>query len=311
MWISNRILPVLLILTVAAIASHAAASTIDDKVDDLFLKASSGEIRYQDIVQPSKDELIEMGSDAVPRLVTKLSSEDARERNTLVDIFRGIGALAVPALIEALETDNLYALRNALQCLGEIGERDATESLLRYFTDEHHSVRSAAVTAVGRCHDSSAVDPCVNLLSDSVESVRKSAAVALGRIEDARATGPLIRALDDVHFSVRMSAARSLTSIGSPACDALLNKCDSLSVMAKSLAFEVWANSAYRPAAEILLSETYSTDPHVRGFAVVALASVSDEKARDRIEKLSETETDLFVLSRLRAAMNLLESKAE
>jgi len=301
----------LVISAVVMIVSHVAASTIDDKVDDLFLKASSGEIRYQDLVQPSKDELIEMGIDAVPRLVAKLSSEDARERHTLVDIFRGIGAPAVPALIEALNTDNLYTLRNALRCLGEIGERDATESLLRYFTNEHHSVRSAAVTAVGRCHDSSAVDPCVSLLSDSIESVRKSAAVALGRIEDASATEPLIRTLDDVHFSVRMSAARSLTSIGDPACRALLDKYDSLSMMSRSLAFEVWANSAYSQAAEILLSETYSTDPHVRGFAIVSLAAVSDEKARGRIEKLLETETDLFVLSRLSAAMNLLESKAE
>lgn len=309
MQLAHRIMAIIAVF--AMTVSVSSASEIDDRVDDLFLKASSGEIRYQDLVQPSKDELIGMGIDAVPRLVTKLSSEDARERHTLVAIFKGIGAPAVPALMEALQTDNLYAVRNALESLGEIGDKSATESLLRYFTHENHSVRSAAVTAVGRCHDSSAVDLCVSLLSDSVESVRKSAAVALGRIEDARATGPLISVLDDAHFSVRMSAVRSLGSIGDPACEALLEIYDSLSLMARSLAFEVWANREYGPSSEVLLRETYSSDPHVRGFAVYSLAAVSEENARSRIEELTATETDLFVLSRLDAAARLMESKVE
>lgn len=299
------------LLFLAAACSSVAASQVDDKVDDLFLKASSGELRYRDLVEPSKKELVDMGIDAVPRLVTKLSTEDARERITLVDIFAGIGKPAIPALIGALQTDNLHALRNACECLGRIGDKSATEALLKFFDYHDYSVRSAAVTAVGRCHDSSAVMQCIGMLKDSISSVRKSAAVALGRIGDDIAVTPLIAALDDVHFSVRMTSEAALVSIGDSACAALVRDYDSLSSMARSLAFEVWAKSHYAPAADILFNATSSGDLYLRAFAIESLAYVDSVKAQTRIDEMRQNETDLFVLSRINAAEKYLEKPPE
>ena len=298
----------LFILLLSAAWSTLVASDIDQRVDELFIKASSGEVQYRDLVEPSKEELIEMGIDAVPRLITKLSSEDARERHTLADIFKGIGSSAVPALVKALDTDNLYTLRNAARCLGEIGDKRATHALLPLFFHENHSVRSTAVTSVGKCHDSSAVDKCILLLGDTVETVRKSASVALGRIEDARAVSSLIDALEDVHFSVRMSAVKSLTVIGEVACDDLIDRYDTLSDLAKYLAFDIWAGNKYKPARKILERETKSEDRYLRSFAIYALASIDGGKALKRIGKMLKTETDIFVISRLHATQKLLES---
>jgi len=146
--------------------------SIANVVNDLFMKASSGEVQFRDLVEPSKEDLISMGAAAVPQMITKLSTEDARERHTVEAIFKGIGDPAVPALIKALSTDNLYQLRLASSCLGKIGNRDATPHLLGLFWHKEHTVRSATITAVGDIKDSSAVGDVINKLNDEAETVR-------------------------------------------------------------------------------------------------------------------------------------------
>jgi hypothetical protein len=304
-----RILLVCCLLT--GLASADERSEIEKRIDDLFIKASNPEAHHQHLVDPSREELAAMGDTAIPRLVLKLSTDDAREKHALANIFKRIGSPAVPALIEALDTEHLDQLRNTARCLGEIGDKSATHALLGLFGHDNHTVRSGAVTAVGRCHDSSAVSDCIVMLQDKTEPVRKSAAVALGRIADSRAASSLIEVLDDSHFSVRMSSVRALTAIGDPACESLIASVDSMSQTASYLAYEVWAASEYRPARKILEQATNAENKFRRGFAILALAAVDPGKAEKRIKKMLKTETDLFVLSRIHAARDLLESAAD
>jgi HEAT repeat protein len=292
---------IVFVLPICGIAS-AELSETDRIVDSLFLRASSAEIANQHMVEPSRQALVDMGLDAVPRLVTRLSTEDARERHAIANIFGRIGSPAVPALIEALDYDDIYTLTNASRCLGEIGDKEATPALLSLFDVDYYPLRSTAVTAVGKCHDSSAVSDCIRMLSDSVETVRKSAAVALGRIGHADASAALIDALDDDHFSVRMSAVRALADIGDEAGAELIERYDNLSDMARSLAFEVWAAVKYEKAAAILARAVKSEDGYMRGFAVVALALVNPTVCREIIDGDLTNETDPFVLSRIRDA---------
>jgi HEAT repeat protein len=298
-------------LLLAVLVNTVSAETdteLNEKIDSLFVLASNPEAHHQHLVEPSREELAQLGKRAVPRLVSKLSTEDARERHALADIFKKIGSPAVPALVEALNTDNLFGLRNTARCLGEIGDKSATPALLPLFVHENHTVRSTAVTAVGKSHDSSAVDNCITMLSDSAEPVRKSAAVALGRIADHRAVRRLIDALHDPHYSVRMSAVGSLIGIGNPSCDSLISRYSDLSDMGRYLAFEVWAGCRYAPAKKLLEKATHSEETYTRAFAIQALAAVDVKKARKRIEKMRRTETDLFVRSRISAAEEILDS---
>jgi HEAT repeat protein len=305
----NRIVALAVFVAVCpCVVSADADSELDRKVDELFVLASNPEAHHQHLVEPSREELAQMGAKAVPRLVSKLSTEDARERHALADIFKRIGSPAVPELIEALQTENLYGLRNAARCLGEVGDRAATPALLPLFTHENHTVRSTAVTSVGKCHDSSAVESCISLLSDNAEPVRKSAAVALGRIGDARAVQRLIDAFEDAHYSVRMSAANSLAVIGDDACEVLRSRFDELADLGKYLAFEVWARCKYRGARGIIEEATHSDDSFARAFAIHALAVVDPKRARKRIDKMLRSETDLIVLSRLHAAQEIIDT---
>jgi HEAT repeat protein len=298
----------ILLAVLVATASAETDAELNMKIDSLFVLASNPEAHHQHLVEPSREELAQLGERAVPRLVSKLSTEDARERHALADIFKKIGQPAVPALVEALDTDNLFRLRNTARCLGDIGDKSATPALLPLFTHENHTVRSTAVTAVGKSHDSSAVDNCITMLSDGAEPVRKSAAVALGRIADHRAVHRLIDALQDPHFSVRMSAVGSLITIGNPSCDSLISRYNDLSDVGGYLAFEVWAGCRYAPARKLLEKATHSEETFTRAFAILALAAVDVKKGRRRIEKMRNTETDLFVRSRINAAEELLDS---
>ncbi len=287
--------------------ANAELSETDRIVDSLFLRASSAEIANQYMVEPSRQAIADMGIDAVPRLVTKLSTEDARERHALANIFGRIGPPAVPALIAALDDDNIHTLTNAARCLGEIGDKEATPALIALFDDDNHLLRSTAVTAVGKCRDSMAVLDCIRMLSDSVETVRKSAAVALGRIAHADASNALIDALDDAHFSVRMSAVRALIDIGDDSGAELIKRYDNLTSLAKSLAFEVWAAEKYEVATKTLRREVKSKDRFTRGFAIEALASINPDLCSKIIRGMIADETDLFVLSRIHDAEKIID----
>jgi len=191
----------LALLTVCAPVSGGQEEQV--VLDSLWIRASSGELKYRDSVEPSKKALVDLAEQSIPYLVTKLDTRSAREMHTLVDIFKRIGSQAVEALVEALSSDNHEVVRLACRCLGPIEDERATPPLLELFPEDDFRVRSAAVKAVGEIRDSTATEKVVELLSDSTETVRKSASVALGKIGDRKAVGPLVTALGDEHFSVR------------------------------------------------------------------------------------------------------------
>jgi HEAT repeat protein len=292
-------------------SADSAEDSIAAIVDDLFMKASSGEVQFRDLVEPAKEELIAMGRKAVPQMITKLKTEDARERHTVEDIFEGIGDPAVPYLIDALETDNLYQLRLASNCLGLIGNKEATEPLLELFDYDNHTVRSAAVTAVGKIKDTTAVPEVISMLEDNAETVRKSAAVALGRIEDDDAIYALITSLDDPHFSVRYSAMESLVKIGNQSGKVLENMFDELPQMAQYYAVDVWAGLKYEDAFDMLEDLLKSPDHRLRGFAIVAIAKIKPEKTEKLVRKYNKDEENSFVLSSFDKARRLASEETE
>lgn len=306
------IISVMLILVIPAfLFADESEDSLAAVVDDLFMKASSGEVQFKDLVAPSKEALIEMGINAVPQMITKLGTEDARERHTVEAIFKGIGDPAVPALIEALNTENLYQLRLASSSLGKIKNKEATPDLLVLFMHANHTVRSSAVTAVGNIKDSAILSEIIDRLSDKTETVRKSAAVALGKIEHGDAIQALVLALDDPHFSVRYSSSGALIKIGETAGKYLLKNSDSLSDYGVQFACEIWTGLEYKKASKYLQNLSKSDDRYFRGFAIKALAGIDPKKANKLIKKYSKKESDLFVLSCYAEARNIISKTEE
>ena len=91
----------------------------------------------------------------------------------------------------------------------EKGAKDI-DLLLQDLSNADWTVRSQAVSALGKMKDPQAVPPLIKALQDPKGYVRRRAASALGEIKDPRAIEPLIVTLEDPESYVRRKSGRRL-----------------------------------------------------------------------------------------------------
>jgi HEAT repeat protein len=282
------------------VAASARAETDDAKVDRLFMIASSGAVRFQELVQPAKDSLAAMGETAALGLVRKLNATDARERLTLADIYAAIGSVAVPHVVPYLDSAGEYMPKNAARCLSRIADTSATLALIPKLNHDLYAVRSGVATALGKIGDPRAVDDLIARLSDEPDSdVRKSCAVALGSIGDTSAAPILVYCLADPFFGVRQSAQTALTELNPSPITPLLAAIHRSSGMARHGAIVALGMTGNERARGFLINMLESSDPMVRGFSVEGLSNDSTAVIREHIVSLKEQESDPFVRAQI------------
>lgn len=298
--------PLVIIIYLISIPSVSVAQneadSVNHVVDSLFTRASSGELKYRDLVQPSKEALGEMGEGAVPRLVEKMTTQDAREMHTLVDIFKLIGRPAVPRIVEALGAEDPYKRRLAARALGDMKDSTAVDGLLQYTDDLDYRIRAGVIGALGKIGDPRGVAPSVVALKDEDYLVRTAAAVSLSFLADSSTISVLLETLTDPYYGVRYKAAEALWNIGE---SSIIPVKESLKSVGDTVAFylliEVAGNlkdeKLIKPLSKILVSE----DPMARAFAAEALAKIDTKKARKILRKRKAEETHPFVLGKLAA----------
>jgi HEAT repeat protein len=113
------------------------------------------------------------------------------------EVVVGLGAPAVPALIQALGDSDSAVRRAAAEALGDIGDPQAVPALIQALGDSDWDVRWAAAKALGKLGDPQAIPALIQALGDSDWDVRFAAAWALGN-------------------DVRFAAAWALGAIGDP-----------------------------------------------------------------------------------------------
>ena len=306
----RKVLFYLLLGIVLALCATSWSEDLKSKVDELFLKASSGEERYRDLVEPSKKALIEMGQDAVPYLIEKLGTQDAREILTLIEILGRIGEPAVLPLIEVLKSDNKDKVKTASRILGDIKNKRAVQPLSDLLSNSDYNIRANACASLGKIGDTTVLNEVMSLLNDSVEVVRKSAAVSLGDLNNPRAIDALIKALKDRHFSVRLTASNSLVRLGKPAVDPLLQVLKDKEEDARYLSIESLGKIKDPRAIPFLIDELKSQDWAERGFAVEALMNMEDQKGIDAVRRMQPTETHPFVKRKIKESLAKLETES-
>lgn len=276
------------------------ADELKERVDSLFIKACGGLEKYRDLAEPSKEVLIEMGEEAVPYLLDKLSTQSAREKWTLIDILSKMGEPAVMPLIEYLRCDNKDEVKLASRILGDIKDKRAVIPLIELLDKEDFNTRSYACESLGKIGDTTAFTNVSFCLKDSVEVVRKSGAVALGRMKDRRAIPHLVEGLSDPHFSVRMSSAEALVEIGEPSVKPLIELLSlSTDTIAVYLAVESLGKLKDKRATKPLLKKLEDDDWAMRVFAVEALGEIGDKKGIKAIKNLKKRETHPFVSKKI------------
>jgi HEAT repeat protein len=290
------------------LSSPILSEDLKSKVDDLFIKASSGTEKDRDLVEPSKNSLIKMGKDAVPYLVEKLDTQDAREILTLIDILSKIGEPAVLPLLDCLKSENKDKIKTASRILGDIKDKRAVKSLSGLLDNADYNIRANACASLGKIGDSTVLDNIIFLLEDSVEVVRKSAAVSLGKLNDPRAIDVLIKSFKDKHYSVRMTASISLVKLGKPAVEPLLKVLNDPDDNTRYLAIESLGKIKDKRAVPYLLKKLKSEDWAERAFTIEALGTIGDSKGIKAVKKLAKTETHPFVKRKITETIEKLEA---
>jgi HEAT repeat protein len=285
-------------------------ASVKADIDRLFMQASDGGVKHRDLVQPAKDSLIAMADSAAKYLVAKLDSDDARERHTLVDIYKGIGTAATPYLLQALETDNKDQLRTTCRCLADVKDPAAIRDLFAIAAHEDYSVRAAAITAIGKTGgDDSVAIGIAEYLGDSVYVVRKSAVAALGRIGAARSLADLAMALDDEHFAVRLAAKDALAGYGEQATPTVLKLLkQNRSFRFKSLGLRLAGELQLAATMSAVEESTAHADPLVRGWAYWAWGRLRGVSVLERLQSLLVTEREPFVKSQLTSTIDYLST---
>ena len=303
----NRLLT---LLSICLLPGLLFAADTKSEVDRLFRQASSGEIRFQKLVQPSKDSLSAMGDSAAKYLVAKLDVTDAREKLTLVDIFRGIGKKATPFLVAALKTDNKDQLRTTSRCLADIKDTSAIGSLMEITSHSDFTVRGEAITAIGKSGGGEATAKLLApLLTDSVDIVRKCVVYGLGAVKSRASVPLLIRSLDDGDYAVRLCAYDALASLDSLAHAQLDSSLDApISNQQQALLIRLCGQLNIKSTKATIQKSLEDSTAVIRGWAVWAYAKLDERNAKTRLESLAKTESDPFVTSQIRDALVILST---
>lgn len=298
----KKIILIILVLASSAAFAQTPPDSINHIVDSLFVRASSGMVMYRDLVEPATKALGAMGEPAVPRLVEKMKTQDAREMQTFESVFKIIGHPAVPLLVEALGSVDPYRRRLSARVLGEMKDSSAVNGLIEYVEDRDFRMRAGVISALGKINDKRGVAPSLAALKDDDYLVRTSAAISLTYLADSTTVTPLIEALSDPYYGVRYSAVEALTKIGSPAvtpiADGLAEPNDETSFY---LIIEAAGNLKNEKLADPLIKILSSDDYNARAFAVEALGKIGGKDVMKALQKQASLENHPFVLSKLKA----------
>lgn len=297
----KKILILFTLLTSGCLA-QTPADSLSKVIDSLYIRASNMSVMYADQVQPSKRALADLGVQAVPALIAKLNTQDAREMQTLEDVFKMIGHPSVTYLVDALDSDDNYRRRLSARILGELTDSSAVEGLLYYTSDPDFRMRSGVISALGKICDPRGVPPSKLALQDKDYLVRTSAAISLSFLKDPSTIFPLLDALSDPYYGVRFSAATALANLGKTAVQPVL---DALRIPRDTLSFylllEISGNLKDSKFIEPLSKILDSDDPFARAYSAEALGKIGGGDALKALRKRYEIETHPLVISKIEA----------
>jgi len=241
-----------------------------------------------------------------------MSSNLTSEAELAADALRKIGKSAMPALLGALK--NSKGAFHAAKALGRMGDRQAVPALIDALSSDNSLLRREAAQALGNLGDERAVSPLTRLLKDKDAMVRRESAIALGKLKDRRVGPELEPLLYDNDSLVRSAAASSLGEIGGPqsmkTLQAVLKDDVGFVRQRAAIALVKMGGGKDEPeVAKILFQMLKSDDLEDREEAANALARIGDHTAlRPLVDCLKEI--DQIFSSRIKNIHLLLAGNA-
>jgi HEAT repeat protein len=149
--------------------------------------------------------------------VGQLENSDAAIRRNAAQALGDLGdEEVVEVLLKATDDPSPQVRYVALEALGKMGRGRATDALLKGLESKDPGTVSFVAQALGGMGDARAVGPLMAMVTNSKLGVfRLGAMQTLGRLKDARAVGPLAGLLSDSSVQTRRVAAEALGDVGS------------------------------------------------------------------------------------------------
>ncbi len=299
------VIAVVALLALVVIAGPARSETsLEKKLDSLFVIASSGEVMYRDMVDPAIDSIAAVGADAAPFLIDQFSTKSARERWTIIKVFRKIGTPAVPYLVRALKRPDGLIVQRVCGALAEVGDSTAVAPLVAVADHSRWQVRDQAVGALGKIGDTIATATVVSALSDPIGQVRKAAAVACGRLGATVAAERLVYRLGDDFYGARWTAFEALLKLDTALVVGVVS--DSLASanpMLGDMGCRLLARIGDDDALDHLFGQMSSSSPERRAVAAVGIIEADPHDECGYRKALFDNETDRLVLLKMKSAI--------
>ncbi len=287
----------------------AAEAELKWKVDSLFVIASSGEVKYRDMVEPAMDSIAAIGADAVSILVDKFTTKSARERLTVIEILKRIGSPAVPYLITALKRHNGLVVQRVCWAMGDIGDTTAVEPLIGVTDHTRWQVRDQAIGALGKIGDRRADKVVAFALNDPISQVRKAAVVSCGKLTIENSIEQLIHALGDEFYGARLCASEALLKMDtSKVIAALVDSMESINDLVGDLACYILGEFGTDEAIEVLMTQTESPDSDRRAHAEVAIIKADPHDNCGYYQMLLDRETDRLSRLKMQSAHHSIQN---
>jgi len=175
--------------------------------------------------------LIELGAiDSVRLLLDKLDIGTAARSQALINLFRRLGANAVPQLVEILNDKNTPPAENvkilAMESLGQLGDLQAVPTLLTLAADPALDVQACALRALANLQSPEALPAILNGLNSPAWQIRTQAAICAGRVGTPEAIPALLALLEEDNWWVRYRTACAIFALGDPGKAALRKACN-------------------------------------------------------------------------------------
>jgi HEAT repeat protein len=301
----NVIALLAVVATLLSTSPLAAQETgLKRQFDSLFMIASSGEVIYQEMVEPARAALVAMGEDVVPFMIDEFTTQSARERVELIDLLTKIGKPAVPYLVRALNRPEGLVVERVCWTLGDIKDSAAVTPLIGVCGHSRWQVRDQAIGALGRIGHSAAGAAVIAALSDSIGLVRKAAAVSCGQLHLQEAAATLVQMLGDDFYGARMCAMHSLLAMDTNSVVGIVgDSLDSPNHLVGDLGCSVLGSFGVERGIELLYGQTLSDSPGRRAHAAVALLRADPEDLCHYHHQLFQRETDRLVLMKMQSAL--------
>ncbi|HOO59025.1 MAG TPA: HEAT repeat domain-containing protein [Candidatus Mcinerneyibacteriales bacterium] len=188
---------------------------------------------------------------------------------------------ALPQITPLINDPNESVRTAAAEALVNIGDSSTADLFRTYITDENPEIRGLCARGLAVINDSSSSAPLINALSDKAASVRTQAISALGRLKIKEALNPIIQIFyDDPDLEPRVAAVEAISLIDTTFTSTfILDGMKSKNIVLKKAALTAAARySKNKDVMTALVSLLDDKDPGIRTLALESLQNASGKK---------------------------------